>query len=86
MTTVNQHVRGFDESHVSASCVDTEAVRSVKGGEQSGGRGEAAGANVAPKYTQACCCPNEDFSLIGAFTPLKQFSSKCRTLRTTSGE
>lgn len=81
MTSVNQHVRGLDESHVSALCIDTEAVRRVKRGEGRGGEGVAAGANVAPKYTQDCCCPDGDLSLTGPFTILKHFSSKCCTLR-----
>lgn len=37
MTSVNQHVRGLYESHVSALCIDTRAVRSVKRVEQRGG-------------------------------------------------
>lgn len=72
MTSVKQHVRGVDESHVSTLCIDTEAVRSVRGGQG----GEAAGANVAPKYTQDRRCPDRDLSLTGAFAILKWFSSK----------
>lgn len=51
----------------------SEALREG-GGERVRG---AAGANVAPKYTQDCCCPDGDLSL----TILKHFSSKCCTLR-----
>lgn len=58
-------------------CVLTQRLSEALGE----GRWEAAGANVAPKYTQDRRCPDGDLSLTGAFAVLKWFSSKCWTLR-----